>query len=294
MIIIDHTYSKRCIAYKNKKSNCQCTNKVTKNGFVCGIHKKSNTIINNNQAFHLYWNNLKFNNNQKNKLEKFTRFFYGSKISYNLSIYLRKWLNKYKYLDSHFDYCLLGGEDSWKDIPAHRRFFIDESSTWWDLSFLLNHMIQQLNQCSMGSSYPVFPSDPFTRQKYSIELIKKIKKRIDYLKWIVPNVLQIFLSATPKKLKSFDNSNKIRKYFDIKLRYKMINQTDSQSNYIGIWVDKFNNLDNFELLYMKYIKMSPYIYQSHRIINNTNRINIKKKMDLIKNDYTNLTQIIML
>ena len=40
--------------------------------------------------------------------------------------------------------------------------------------------------------------------------------------------------------------------------------------------------------------MSPYIYQSHRIINNKNKINIKKKMVLIKNDYTNLTQIIML
>ena len=31
----------------------------------------------------------------------------------------------------------------------------------------------------------------------------------------------------------------------------MINQTDSQSNYIGIWVDKFDHFDNFELLYMK-------------------------------------------
>ena len=66
-------------------------------------------------------------------------------------------------------------QDSWKEIPAHRRFYIEESNTWWDLSFLLNHIVQQLNQCSMGSSYPVFPSDPFTRQKYSVELLKKIK-----------------------------------------------------------------------------------------------------------------------
>ena len=56
----------------------------------------------------------------------------------------------------------------------------------------------------------------------------------------------------------------------------MINQTDSQSNYIGIWVDKFTNYDNFELLYMKYIKMSPYIYQSHRIINNTIELILRK------------------
>ena len=234
-----------------------------------------------------------FNKKQRIKLEKFTKFFYGSKISYNLSIYVKKWINKYKYLDNNYDYCLLGGEDSWKDIPAHRRFYIEESGTWWDLSFLLNHMIQQLNQCSMGSSYPVYPCDPFTRQIYSVSLLKTIKKRIEYLNWIVPDVLKVFLNATPKKLNTFNITNKLRKYLDIKLRYKMINECDSQSNYIGVWVDKFTIYDNFELLYMKYIKMSPYIYQSHRIINNNNRINIKKKMDVIKQDYKKYTEIIM-
>ena len=92
MIIIDHTYNKRCIAYKNKKSDCQCTNKVKKNGFVCGIHKNSKTIISNNDAYYLYWKKLKFNKKQRDKLEHFTTFFYGSKISYNLSIYLKKWI----------------------------------------------------------------------------------------------------------------------------------------------------------------------------------------------------------
>ena len=79
---------------------------------------------------------------------------------------------------------------------------------------------------TIKSMPPVYPCDPFTRQ-ISVSLLK-----------------------TELNTSTLNTLHKLRKYLDIKLRYKMINECDSQSNYIGVWVDKFTIYDNFELLYM--------------------------------------------
>ena len=55
------------------------------------------------------------------------------------------------------------------------------------------------------------------------------------------------------------NNNNIIDIFNTKLRFQIINELDSQDNYIGKWIDKNIELSNFENLYNEWKNISPYL-----------------------------------
>ena len=166
---------------------------------------------------------------------------------------------KCKYLDDNFMHCLFGLNDTWNDVPFIYWYKCD--NTWWDIRTFVQTITMQINQSELEKPYPLFPENPFTRQKLEVyELINlrnhiKIIKECD-TKFKIHISLQKFLSLTDKCLEGirktktqYNTSVKIIDKLSKTLRYKMINYKDSQGRYCGYWVESSEQLSVFEKCY---------------------------------------------
>lgn len=201
--------------------------------------------------------------------------------------------NHVKYLDEQFIHGLIGLNDSWNEIPII--FWCKFGNTWWDIRTLIRTLAMQLNQSELEKPLPIFPENPFTRQKFSVSELYCLRDHIQSLNQFVdPNELNVhisltkFLSLPEKFLNSIRNdksqynvSTKIIHKFSTTMRYKMINYKDSQGRYCGYWVKKSVQLSPFEKCYNEIITatvMSNNIYVFfntpiyRKIISNINRL----------------------
>ena len=52
---------------------------------------------------------------------------------------------KYEFLDSYYDYTLMGLHNSWREIKLYNQIFIDNE--YWDINIITNHISNYKKQC---------------------------------------------------------------------------------------------------------------------------------------------------
>lgn len=198
--------------------------------------------------------------------------------------------NKYQsieWLDKYYKHCLLYLMDSWNQVEKNN--IIKIGANWWDINIILNHYSAQLNRSNMENPYPVYPSDPFTKTLITKKDVKNIVKKIKQLSLNINLSLKLFLLS--KNIDLFydqatlnynNHSIALLDLFNTKLRYKLINNKDSQNSYTGYWTQRTMCLSRFEKLY-NLIKQTPmYVIDLDNFSYINPEINkIKKQMDNI-------------
>ncbi len=190
-----------------------------------------------------------------------------------------------QWLDEHYGHYLISGEDSWSEIP--RRYWIRVRFTkfkatagaaspvpgeesWWDIRQLLLQITQCLNSSNMGNSYPQFPNDPFTRRTIPYDELSEIYYRSMELQIPLHCSTLVFLYWLQGKSHRKQSNRWKRTILDTKqlnmilgtwLRFRNINNQDSQGNFIGIWDPKSRDVDVFERSYRQYCQHPPFIFE---------------------------------
>ena len=261
----------KCIAFKNKDSIIICNRPAKYKSCLCGYHKKNSNLIikselKNFDTFN-YNSVLNLTNiGQIYKINKLKKLFCGIVISNFIYKYIiKKHIIFYDYLDTHYNHFLLEGQNSWKDIPIKNIIKLD-NNTYHDIVFLINYITSLLNNSNMGQPCPVYPRCPFTRIEYTNENIQLIKNTIANNNIKIDVSLQIFLNSPYKKWYNFikkkrktNSTENIKKYFNKFLRFKLINNLDSQNTFVGYWVKKDQHNSIFEELYIEWLKIPPYL-----------------------------------
>ena len=275
-------YIGKCVSFKNKNSCDRCNRKTKAGQIVCGYHKNSKKLYIDKYDNYKLWieSELDLNMNDVNKLLKVKTIFAKNKINALIQSKYKNSKNKITELDSKYNKYLIGGEYSWKEIPAKYRFKINKNEMW-DIRFLLKHFTQQLNHSDMGNCSPQFPSNPFTRNIYNYKELSKFKNKINNLLIELHISMHEFFKMNIKlllyKIEQRDNkynylSQKLVNHFNKNLRFKNINYKDSQDNYIGHWTKNTIKKTTFELLHADWISCPPYIQDiTGNLINNIER-----------------------
>ena len=233
----------KCIAFRNKNSNQICNRKIV-SGHFCGYHCGK----------------------RKRKKE-------GTEVKKRALLIIINWWRKLgllhaKKLDKCCPEYLICGETTWKQIPFIYRFQLKKNQ-WWDIRFLCKHFSQLLNQQDMMIPQPIFPNNPFNRCHYNPEELHLFFHRITLLKLKINIALKKFKNAPYAywykiiKIQKSNISNKITRYFSKSLRFKLINQSDSQCNFTGHWVLRNTPLSEFETKYRNWVKTPIYINQKN-------------------------------
>lgn len=230
-------YDGFCVSCKNSKVNIRCYRKTKKNTLYCGYHKT---------ATKLYINLNNFNQKEIDKL-----LIIKKKISYT-KIYNLFNNHYYKYLDKKYKDYLITGDTTWVDIPVKYRFKFNKSELW-DIRFLISHFSKQLNYSSYSNASPQFPNNPFTRQLYSTDNLLFFHNYIKKHNFNIPIILKLLLES------NIYEKDDIINVFNTKLRFQIINELDSQDNYIGIWIDKNIQKTAFEHMYDEWDQLPPYL-----------------------------------
>jgi len=166
------------------------------------------------------------------------------------------------YLDQNFGGYLVLGETTWAEIPFCYRF---QSSGWWDIRFLSKHFAQQLNHNQLDTPNPIFPNNPFNRQPFSPEEMNKFFNRVEALGVTLNVALSKFKEAPFRYwYRSIQNkpettNKKICEWLSKNLRYQIINQSNSESSFIGRWVPRNQPLSVFETTYRNWITTPIYV-----------------------------------
>lgn len=196
-------------------------------------------------------------------------------------------------LNEKYQYSLFKLEDNWKNIPFIYWFYCD--GLWWDIRILLQIITMQLNQSESENPYPIYPENPFTRNKicpHEIMLLsKKIEKLRQYMNLNIHISLQIFFQIPETKLNilknnSSDNEIAMELIYIFKnyLRFKLINLKNSQGLYCGYWVKKHEELSKFEKCYRKIINMGPISYDTITDEKLMRFIFLSSKLDSLENE----------
>jgi hypothetical protein len=275
----------QCLAYKNKNSKSPCFRKTKSHPYLCGLHRNSKKIA------------VSLEEMERRDIENILVRKYHMKgeaikilfeIRYNIAA--RKILRFYRreskererkmidHLNENFRHYLLVGDDDWGLIDKRYRYKVSDTE-WWDIRILLAYITQNLNFTNMGEPKPHFPSNPFTRDKYTQSQLRLIYQRSKYLKIRLDISVETFFNMKLKramKLQNLEDRNSkdprnilsglmIDRFRDT-LRYHIVNSKDSQENYIGYWVDKDSSYSDFEHVYNEWNEKSPYVYNSMDIL----------------------------
>lgn len=251
----------KCMSYTNN-NNTRCTRDTKTDLDFCGYHKKSKKYYKPllQQIRTAY---IKKNKISSKTIKGLTTDLINFKKDNKTEEIVNKITNKVKTqtikLNKNCIHKLFTLKDSWYEVSLEYRIKLDDG--WWDLNFLVNHFTQQLNNTDMENPYPIFPSSPLTRKVYTCEDILKIKQRIIDVELSINIALRIFLTATNINIlvwyeyctkNNINFSNQLLDYLKKNLRFKTINNRDSQDCFTGYWISKTEPLSDFERLYKKY------------------------------------------
>lgn len=248
---------KQCMS-SVKCNRDRCKKFALKNNDFCQLHNAS----------HVY--------NEELLSKKSAEYIETKAVDKYLNLIVNKFktelIAKEKCMDENYSHGLLGLNDSWKEIPLI--YWYKHGDVWWDIRTLTKTIAMQLNQSELEKPYPIFPENPFTRKKFTVNELFSLRSRINILQNINKNsmvspaeqsgdvkininiALAKFLTFPEKLLDTIRNecsqysaSEKIIRKFSTCLRYKMINYKDSQGRYCGYWVAKRTPKSDFEKCY---------------------------------------------
>lgn len=261
---------KICQSWLNiKNKNTRCHRECCANSDFCKYHKR----------YAKYMETIK----TKEKI-----------ISTNTSIIINK--DTYKILDEKYSENLFGIYDSWKEIPE--KFWINLNNKYWDIRILINVFSNQLIGCEMENPKPSYPHDPYTRYNFSPEELNlfmekckslKIKMYIALKKILQTDLTKIYLKQYGT---TFEMSNIIIENLSVDMRYKIVNNKNSQDSYIGYWIPKHQKFSYFESMYKLYNSLSyqTFMYDDGDlyVMENQDKYDIKKIIDSLSEEKINL------
>lgn len=246
----------QCMASKFNESTRRCDAKTTPFSDFCSVHKKEK-CYHKPLLLSIRRKDIKlfgFTVKQMNIIVK--QLYKEFRIKLIIKIALEKLKNRIIKLDNFYLHNLLFLYDSWNNVPL--KYQINIFRSYWDIRILTYHFTQQLNNSEMEQPYPIFPSNPFTREQINMDSLLTFKKIIYEINFPIHIALNLFINMSTKKFKICYNEakNKIDrfsitliKYFKKKLRYKLINCRNSQNCFIGYWTSRDEKKSKFEELY---------------------------------------------
>lgn len=170
------------------------------------------------------------------------------------------------YLNINFKHNLMYLKDTWADVKYKYQIDSNGKEGWWDLEMLLIHFAEQLNAASMSNPSPQWPSNPFNRIPYSKIQLLELGKHLVNLKLKINCILKQLILYLNEKIGQTLLINKFpmdfMKFIETKYRYQLLNNKDSQGNYIGHWVMNNTPLSLFENRYKEYLLITPSEYDS--------------------------------
>jgi len=238
-----------CKSKKNAKSTFMCNRSTINNSDFCRYHiGKSEYFVTSKDQLPSSDSNTIM---QSHKLQKSTK---ENDTKDNV-----------KYLNDNFKHCLLNIDDSWDDvIPDNRIELFDK---WWNIFTITNLFVHQLNTSKMENPYPIFPNDPFDRTIITLEDLNKLKRTIKKLNIKINMCLELLLNS--KNIKKYiteakehidHHSKSMIILFERPLRFKLINNKDSENTFIGHWTSKHTSTSQFEDIYSLYKSLPFNIY----------------------------------
>lgn len=244
----------KCMAY-NINNKQICTHEIKKQDF-CKYHmrykKYYQPLLTEIRLHDINLYNIDINVINKEKCS----YISNKNTEKFIKIIQDKINNRNNILDEKYKHNLMMLYDSWSEVPL--MYQIKLNNEWWELTSILQHITQQLNQSDMENPFPMYPSNPFTRGSFEKSSIINIKNTVNAFKININIVLECFLNTNTNT-----NTNNLINIFSKKLRFKLINNKNSQNCFIGKWVPKNMPLSQFETTYELW-KDTPYqIY--HRI-----------------------------
>lgn len=264
----------QCCAFRNLKSRQRCPYRA-KHGFTCGIHNRCkllHTSIDDNIAYQLKTNGY-IEEAGIQRLSVLRRNISARLIYKWWNVIVRK---QTKYLDELYCHHLLLGEETWANVPYSHRFYIAYHNEWWPISTLIGHVTQQLNHADMNGPCIMYPSSPFNRKPYMYSDIVRLTQQWWQLGNIVHCSLQTLVLPQNRRVvlrcferyrisnTQYDPSRSIGRsicaLFYQTLRYRIINATDSQRNYVGVWVYKNVPVSDFETVFRRWDSVRPFIF----------------------------------
>jgi hypothetical protein len=255
----------RCLGYNisNNNSKIKCKKKKEILNF-CSDHYKEKKyhIMTLNKMLGITNGELKKINNELQILKKFKNV---EKIYESIN-------KRNKILDEKYGHNLLGLYSSWSEINIENQIKLDDD--YWDLDIIIHHIAEQINNSSLENAFPLYPSNPFNRKLFSVNSLINLNCRIKLLNKPINIATSIFLNSSEKVLKKsyYEATKKIAYKNDDKkndnimyllsrnLRFKIVNNKNSQNLYTGIWVNKNEEENIFEKLYYFYKEIPFYLY----------------------------------
>lgn len=256
------SFNGRCMASLKNDPEKTCSRKTKLNSDFCGYHSKQRAY-NEKALTDIRNTDMKRYKITKKMISDVMRDVKLNQIVNGLKTDLD---SSTKRLDSEYAHMLMDIKDGWRDVPIFHRILLSDG--WWDITVLINHFTNQLNQSNMENPYPIYPSSPFTRLLYSVDDVNKVKQRIIDVRMKVNVALKVFLTANDQ-LDIFRNeavtdpnmfSSSLLQQLSSSLRYRMMNSLNSQGQFTGHWIRQSRPKDTFERLYDTYSKMSPEVY----------------------------------
>lgn len=190
------------------------------------------------------------------------------------------------YLDKNFLQYLMYVKDSWSEVKYKIRFDTENQECWWDLELLLKHFGEQLNVSTMSNPAPKWPFNPFTRQLFNRHQLMKLGLQIKKINFDAEDIIQEFFNFLEKYSNIDQFTFDFQSYLSQNYRYKLVNMTDSQENYVGYWVKKTEPLSLFEMRYNEFNSICPFIYdqRSRQLIANREYTFYKEILDSIQDN----------
>lgn len=194
-----------------------------------------------------------------------------------------------KELDDKYMYCLLNIRSNWDEVPVYYR--INLGGCWWDIRSLLRMFANDINQSEYSNPYPKCPENPFTRKRFTSHEIQQCFRHISMLRKCdieinINNAVEVFISSTVHRLNKIIN---LKDPYEVTqficddliktLRYKIINDQNSQGVRGGYWVKKTEKMTEFEKKYQEYLSCFNIAYN----ITNRQRTRIQLLQQYIQN-----------
>ncbi len=207
------------------------------------------------------------------------------------SIYMqKKQLIDYAKLDETCPETLLSMHDSWKDIP--QMYWLKMGRRWWDVRILAKIIANQLCTSEMSLPKPTYPHDPFDRINFSPDDLVLFKQKCIECNISLYTGLCELLNSDIKLLfcqesgTNYQMSSGIINILSVNLRFKLLNNTNSQNLYIGLWVPKKELKSKFEIAYKHYDNIPMQIivndlYYGPILMNNPHKESFKKSLSCL-------------
>jgi hypothetical protein len=165
------------------------------------------------------------------------------------------------YLDQHHSASLFGLKDSWSEVRY--RLKSDAQTNYgdvWDVELLLNIIANQLNATSMTNPKPQLPYNPFNRVPFSDEFSLQLRDLCFHHHLKVNLAVAVWMNMTPP-LPLAGQVQELVTRLQEHLRFRLVNEKDSQDTRIGYWVKNTARLTAFEWLYNK-ANQTPFFYMN--------------------------------